>query len=164
MNKLNPNTLEISRLKSGKLSIALKDGTVREDVHFTGLFPLRDSERSICVSHGKGHDWEEIGIIERMDQLPRKQRELVEQDLAMCYFLPEITDVKKVVIVRGLQEWHVATDRGDKVFYIMGRKENVILTRDGLILITDMDKCRYRITDYERLSPEACLHVERVMP
>ena len=164
MNILDPNTIEIKRVGQLKLSIKLGDGTVHEDIHFTSLFPLRDAERCISVSCGKGHDWTEIGIIEQMGHLSHEQRELVEQDLAMYYFLPEITDVAEVVTVRGMQEWHVTTDRGEKVFYLMGRKESVILTQDGLILITAMDKCRYRITDYKRLRPEAWLHVERVLP
>lgn len=164
MKTLEPENIEFRQSAGGRLDAILDDGTVVENVQCLSLFPLRDPENSISVAHGRGNERRELGIIKHLTDFPMPQQELVRKDIRFRYFLPEITDIRKIVNSAGIDEWHVVTDRGEKIFYLSGRKENITVSNDGMILITDMDKCRYRISSTHKLSPTARSILERAIP
>ncbi|HEX9973453.1 MAG TPA: DUF1854 domain-containing protein, partial [bacterium] len=60
-------------------------------------------------------------------------------------------------------EWQVVTDKGEKTFFVQDVKENVIIRESGLILITDIDKCRFQIRDYRKLPLKARLELEQTL-
>ena len=164
MNILDDKVKQLSKAESGKLCLELADGAIFDDVDFVSLFPLKDPEHFIAVVTGEGTSREEVGILKRLTDLDRGQQELIKEHLALRYFLPEIRDVQKIVRTGGLTEWHVVTDRGSRVFYLAGEKDNVTLTDDGMILITDIDSARYCIPNVHKLRHRARIIVETALP
>ena len=64
---------------------------------------------------------------------------------ALPAFVPEITDVIRTAQTKNLDEWEVTTDRGPKTFYVKDRRDNVVFKHGAtLVMITDIDGCRYR--------------------
>jgi len=164
MNKLDTNSIRFDLSDVGLLKLTIEDGTAIEPVHCVSLFPLSDPEEYVSVVREEDGEDNEIGIIERLSDLPRGQRDLVKRDIARRYFLPEIVDVRRITTSGLVDEWDVVTDKGPKVFHVSGRKENFTISDDNTVIITDVEKCRYRITNYRALKPRARLAIDRVLP
>jgi hypothetical protein len=164
MSILDAQSITFEKLDSGTLSITQADGTTISPVHCVRLFPLSDSEHYISVLRSEKCDEPEIGILRDMNDLPETQRSLILDDLAQRHFLPEIQDVTAILMSNGMDEWHVITDRGDKIFFVSSRKDNITITDSNMLIVTDVEKCRYRIPDYTALSPQAFDLVGRALP
>ncbi len=163
MQMLNPQDIAISRSEEGELRLEDADGA-HAPVHFVRLFPLSAPDQFISIQVDDGKEPVELGILHDLDALPADQRQLVEADLRHQHFLPEIVSVEAIRQIHGMDEWAVVTDRGPTTFFVSGRKENMAVTPANLMLITDIEKCRYRITDYTTLPTRERLMVERVLP
>ena len=164
MSILDSGTITFSTAENGKLSVELADGRTIVPAICVRLFPLSAPDEYISVLDGAAEDSPEIGVIPCLSGLAADQQELVLADLRQRRFLPEILDVRKITITNGIDEWQVLTDRGPKTFFISGRKNNIVVTEDNMLIITDVEKCRYRIPDYTALSPRAFSMVGRALP
>lgn len=164
MDFLDVKKIRLEKTETGFLNAVHEDGSVTESVHCVPLFPLSDPEGYVSIVFKKSRDFEEVGVIRSLKELSQSQRELAREDIRFRYFIPEIEDVKKVGWKHGLYEWDVVTERGEKVFYLMNRRQNMSITEDGIIVITDVEKCRYRITDHTKLPPRARAELEKVLP
>jgi len=141
------------------------DGTAKRDIRFVQLFPLRCPGRYVSVIRRKSgsRPREELGVLRDLAELPRDQRRLVEEELRRSFFLPEIEAIREVIMAGGVDEWHVATDRGDKVLFVTDRKQSIRISEDGMIFVTDLDKCRYRIRRPADLDPLSRRLLDRAM-
>jgi hypothetical protein len=148
----------------GLLSVTKADGTTISPVHCARLFPLSDPDHYVSVLRSEKCDEPEIGILRDINDLPEGQCSLIRDDLAQRHFLPEIQDVTNIVITGGMDEWHVITDRGEKIFFVSSRKDNIVITDENMLIVTDVEKCRYRIPDYTALSSQAFSLVGRALP
>ena len=144
----------------------LPDGTVEQGICFVRLFPLRHPDRFVSVIRSKDGERrrEELGVLRSLEGLSAEERELVTAELRRSFFLPEIEAIRKLVVTGGVDEWHVATDRGEKILFICDRKQSIHVCDDGMVFVTDMDKCRYRITHPEKLDSLSKYLLERAMP
>jgi hypothetical protein len=151
---------------AGGVDAVLPDGVIEHSIRFVQLFPLRNPGAFvavICNAHDNARK-RELGIIEDLAQLPPPQRQLVQAELRHSFLLPEIETIRKIVTTGGVDEWHVTSDRGAKVLFICDRKQSIHVCDDGMLLVTDMDKCRYRITHPEQLDALSQYLLERAMP
>jgi hypothetical protein len=164
MNLLHPDNVTFSRSPEGELRLALPDGTEYAPVVCRRLFPLTDPDQYISIQKPGEREQSEVGIIRALKELPGEQRRIVVDDLQHQHFLPEIVAVDDIRTLHGMDEWRVETDRGPVSFFVSGRKENMAATASNMLLVTDIEKCRYRITDYAALPPRERLLVERVLP
>ena len=160
---LDPATLTFARTPSGYLSLAVDGADKHKRAECVALFPFSQPGHYISVGTRKDGKLEEIGVIEDLGELPPDQRTLVERDVDFHLFTPRILDVKKVDNTFGVSAWNVVTDRGERTFYVRDAKENVRLLDEGLVIITDIEKCRYRIADYRRLPARARSKVENTL-
>ena len=158
--------IEFSESATGALRLKLADGTVHEPVHCISLFPLSGPDGFVSIHRDGKDDDTELGIVENLRDLPSDQRKLVQRDIRQRYFLPEIEDIRRVVDFHGVEEWDVLTDRGPRTFYVGGgrRRNTIAVDEHGMVLITDVEKCRYRISDPSRLSARAALFLSEAMP
>lgn len=164
MNIFDPKTITFSTSAEGELRLTLADGTVHAPVQCRRLFPLTDPDHYISVQQTDDSENPEIGIVKHLSDLPSDQRRLVVEDLKHQHFLPEILDIVDIRTLHGMDEWCVVTDRGPITFFVSGRKDNMAVTPDNLLLVTDIEKCRYRITDYTALPTRARPLLERTLP
>ena len=163
MRILDPNTITFEQCETGYLSLRLDDDTTYEAVECIPLFPFSLPKQFITVACKKDNVLEEIGIIEKLEALPQKQQALVNNDIRLRFFTPEITDVAKVVSKHGTAEWNVTTDSGEKSFFVGDPRENILFRDNGLILVTDINRCRYQIADYRRMPPKAQAILEKLL-
>lgn len=163
MKILNHDRVKFERSDSGALNITLEDEKTIKDVHCIPLFPFSDPEDFISIVCKKGSEFEEIGIIKHFKKLPSAQQNFVREDIKLRYFIPEITDIKRIKQTYGIWEWDVVTDRGKKRFYLRDRRENITIKDDGRIIITDIEKCRYKITRYNKIPTKARIELDRVL-
>jgi hypothetical protein len=160
MNILEAGTIIFEKAASGTLD-ARKGGTRFHNVRCVPLFPHSHPDTYISVLHKKEKEFEEIGVIRDLGAFPADQRRTVEDDVSFRYFVPEIVDVAKINNKHGLDEWIVTTDRGNRTIQVRDRKEHVIQNERGIIFITDIDDCRYRISNIRALPEKAQERVER---
>ena len=154
----------LERTSRGTLRARIGEGEEYDDVSCVPLFPLSDERRFISLVHKPEKEVVEIGIIRSLEALSSPQRKLVEEEVRVRYFMPEIRDVSKVTGTHGIHECEVATDRGPRTLSVRHRKENVKVRDDGVIVITDSDMCRYRIRSIEVLSVRARKELEKLLP
>ncbi|MDZ7263624.1 MAG: DUF1854 domain-containing protein [candidate division KSB1 bacterium] len=160
---LHPKELTFERLQNGRLRLKLRNGKIYEPIICVALFPLSQPECYIAVSLQADGATNELGIIQRLDDFPKEQRLLVEQEIQLRYFCPRILNIHKITSKYGVDQWHVVTDRGEKRFVVQDAKENVTIRDNGLIVIIDTDGCRYQIRDYGQLPSQAKMELEQAL-
>lgn len=164
MKILEAGTTRFEKLDNGLLGVSIDEGAAVAPVHCCSLFPLSDPEHYISVCRTEKCDEPEVGIVRDLSEFPEDQRKLIVNSINQRRFLPEILDVTDIRSAHGMDEWRVVTDRGDTVFFISNRKDSITVTDDNMLLITDVEKCRYRIPDYTALSARAYSLIGRALP
>ena len=163
MKFLNPMDICFQYLKNGYLSMKIKSRKIFERVECTPLFPFSRPNTYISISNKDKNESDEIGIIEDLTNLPADQQVMVKDDIEFRYFTPEIIDIKKIKAKFGIQEWKVITSKGEKTFCVKQIKENILIRENNLILLTDFNKCRYLIRDYQKLPFKARVELEQTL-
>ena len=160
---LDASNISIDKPPHGTLSVRINNGQTCQDVAFAQLFPHSDPMRYISIRKKQGADYVEIGIIKDLNALAERSRQLILDDIRRRYFLPLITDINSIRTKSGTDTWVVETDRGTKTFTVRERGENVASTDLGVVMITDTDKCRYKIPDSKTLSVRSQMFLEKVL-
>ena len=163
MNILNSTQIQFQKSKTGPLDLVLEDGSVVKDVHCVRMFPLSEPKTFISVVHREDGQLREIGIITKLKELSSEQQRLVQDDIKMRYFVPEIQGINKITSRHGLYEWDVVTGRGSKKFLLRNVRENITVNDEGTIIITDLERCRYKITDSNKLPAKARIELDKVL-
>ena len=172
--------VKFSESADGRLCMDDGQGNLHQGVHCVSLFPLSDPQGYVSVfrrddtkdksedddGQSVGRDGSvEVAIVRGVGTMVAEQRALVLSDIRQHYFLPEITDILRINNFHSVEEWQVETDRGARRFYLGGRKKDSIgVDEAGMVLITDLDKCRYRVRDISQLSTKARILLERTLP
>jgi len=167
MNILTKDDVKFERSGTGVLNCRLKDGTVHEYLHCITLFPLTLPEQFISVVKEIDQEIQEIGIISDLEGFDEEQRQIVIRAMDERYFVPEILDIsrlktKQVIRGHGFDEWEIVTDRGKKIIFLFNPRENMSVSNAGVIMITDIEKNRYKISDLEKLPKGARTLLEEI--
>ena len=163
LTMLKPDDVTFEPASHGKLNCRFADGKVVEDVHCMMLFPFSDPDGFISVVAKEEGDVKEVGVIAKISDLSKEQAEIIRAAVDNRYFFPEITEVHKITQEYGLHEWKVTTDRGEKSFFVHEVKDNISVDESGTIIINDIERCRYKITDLTALSSSSQAQVERIL-
>jgi hypothetical protein len=163
MNILEPDTIMFESRDNGYLRLTIADAKTYDMTECRALFPLTDANGIISVVERTGSGTEEIGLIESTASLSDQQRKIIEDDISRHYFTPEIISIEKIESHHWYYEWFVTTNRGEKSFYVRNLKENLRIHENGMVIITDLDKCRYQIDDYRQLPPKSASQMEKVL-
>ncbi len=168
MNLLLPDKIKFEQTKDGTLNCILKNGEIYKNISCAPLFPLSDPDNFISINAKnnakKKHNMpEEIGIIKHLKDLGSEQQKMLRHDIRIRYFMPEIKDIKKITKKPGIYEWHVITDRGEKNFFHRLSSENMTVTDKKIIIITDIERCRYKITNFLKLPSKARSELDRIL-
>jgi hypothetical protein len=163
MKILNPEEYTFQQPENNFLEIRKTDGSVYKNVECTPLFPLSQPDVYINLVGIKESEPEDIGIIEHLSNFSTQQQALVKKNIDFRYFIPEITDIKKITVKQGIYHLDVVTNKGKKRFLLNSLKDNISVLKNGLISITDTDKCRYRISNHYLLPPKAQLELNKTL-
>lgn len=144
---LDPSTVRIRRTERGMLSVDIGADTY-EDVSVRRAFPLQAADTLIGLFDGDG---EELGILERPEQLDSDSRTALDEQLSITYFLPKITAVVNLTEDFGVVQADVETTSGARQIEIRGIRSSIrVLTRHRA-LIEDAEGNRYELSDYRTL-------------
>jgi len=164
MDYLDPATVRFRRNPAGTLDLLLGDGTVIADVSCMPMFPMRSPERLISVVRSADRqELTEVAVIRELQELPAGQQELVREQIGFRYFVPLIRDIRAITPVADLFELELVTDRGLATILMQNPRESVAVTDDGIMTITDIEKCRYRILRFTDLPLRARLLLEKIL-
>lgn len=139
-----------SRTEGGFLALDY-DGTHYDRVGVYRTFPLTDAEKFISIREAN-EKAREIGMIEDLKQLSTEQEEMLQEQLRLRYFLPQIEKIYDIKDEYGYGYFDVKTNFGDCRFTIHMSSGSVVSLTDTRILITDLDGNRFEIPDLSKLT------------
>lgn len=152
---LDPAGLTVRRTERGMLEVQIAaDGSAAnragtwDDVSVRRAFPLQSADRFIALLDSDG---EELGIVERPDQLDAGSRAALDEQLAITYFLPKITAVLNVTEDFGVVQADVETTSGARQIEIRGIRSSIRVLSRHRALIEDAEGNRYELSDYRTL-------------
>lgn len=133
----------LSRDAFGRLVYTGTDGEAQVGIVPARAFPITAPDHGLALIDPNGH---ELAWIDRLDDVPRDMRELVEAELASREFMPEISRIQDVSNYATPSTWYVETDRGKTAFILKGEEYIRRLTPPAL-LITDSHGIHFLIRD-----------------
>jgi hypothetical protein len=122
---------QLQRHASGRLLLTDSQGAQHLGVVPVRAFPIAAPGEGISLVSTEGH---ELVWLDRLDDLPPQQRSLLEEELALRDFVPEITRLKSVSSFGTPSTWAVETDRGDTTFVLKGEEDIRRLSRESLLI------------------------------
>ena len=150
MRFLTGENAQFDRTAGGFVSLKTKEKEYdRVGVYLT--FPLTNPEEFISIREAD-EKAKEIGMIEKLSQLPKEQQEMLREQIKLRYFMPAITKVMDVRDEYGHAYWNVMTTFGACRFTTQMSGDAVIHLSDSRLLVTDIDGNRYEIPDFYQLS------------
>jgi hypothetical protein len=148
---LDPRTIEVTRDAFNNLLLDVSPDEKHEKVRVSRAFPLSKPDQFISFST---HEGKEIGVVIEMKQMSAGSRRVVEEELALIYYSPEVTRVYSVEGKHGTTTWQVKTDRGDTTILIKDRGD-IRRLPNRRILFTDVHGMKYDVPDYARLDEKS---------
>jgi hypothetical protein len=154
-----PMAFQLQRQPSGRLLFTSADGEQHAGVVPVRAFPLAAPDEGISLVSTDGH---ELAWIDRMQDLPSALRGLVEEELALRDFVPQIKRLKSVSTFATPSIWSVETDRGDTTFVLKGEDDIRRLGRNAL-LIAGGQGVQYSVPDMSALDRASRRLLERFL-
>lgn len=122
---------QLERHASGRLLLTDDKGEQHLGVVPVRAFPIAAPGEGISLVGSEGH---ELVWLDSLDGLPPALRSLLEEELALRDFVPEITRLKSVSSFGTPSTWMVETDRGDTSFVLKGEEDIRRLSRESLLI------------------------------
>lgn len=142
---------EFSRTQGGFLRLVYAGKTYpRVAVH--RCFPFSDPDHYISIREPET-DGREIGLIIDLKAMPKEIQTLLEEQLALRYFVPRICRVKEIKEEYGYSYWEVDTDRGACRFTVRMGGGSVYAIGHNRYMVNDIDVNRFEIPDLNALTP-----------
>lgn len=157
MNYLTSDNTVFTKTEGHMLMVQVNDDTY-EAVYLHCSFPHNNRRVYISVRTSEN---KEIGIIRSLDEdFPKDIVCLLEEQIKMRYFAPEITKLVGIKEEFGYSYWDTETVSGSCRFTVRSGGGNVKLVTDRKLLIIDVYGNRFVIEDIKRLSEKEYRLVE----
>lgn len=154
-----PAAFQLERQPSGRLLFTGADGERHDGVVPVRAFPLAAPDEGISLVSTEGH---ELAWVDQLQALPPDLRTLLQEELALRDFVPEIRRLKSVSTFGTPSVWAVETDRGDTSFVLAGEEDIRRLGRTGL-LIAGSQGVQYSVRDMTALDRASRRLLERFL-
>ncbi|WP_309680449.1 DUF1854 domain-containing protein [Polaromonas sp.] len=156
---LPPPAFQLQRLASGRLLFIADNGDRHEGVVPVRAFPLAAPDEGVSLVSAEGH---ELAWIDDLQALPAAPRMLLQEELALRDFVPEILQLQSVSTFATPSIWTVKTDRGDTSFVLKGEDDIRRLGRTAL-LIAGSQGVQYSVRDMSALDRASRRLLERFL-
>lgn len=156
---LTEQNTSFRKTEGGMLEITV-DGDTHVPVYVHCSFP-HTNRRSYVSLRTKEN--KEIGMIRSLDEFAKETALLLEEQLLIRYFSPEILRVVAVKEEFGYAYWETETTAGVCRFTVRNGGGNTKLVTPIRLLITDVDGNRFVIPDLNGLSDKEYRMVEMCM-
>lgn len=156
---LDIKKLEFKETEGGFLSLKMGE----EEYPLVKLyraFPVTDPSKYIYIIE-EGEKEKELGFIKDISLLDEKVREMIEKNLELIYFVPEITEIKNLKEEFGYYYWEVNTTAGKTVFTT--KRETIKYMNDGSIVMIDVNGARFAVKDMEVLQGKFYKDIEALL-
>lgn len=147
MSQTSNLTFHLSRNSFGQLVLTDAAGVAHTGVTPVRAFPIAAPRSGISLVNTEGH---ELAWIEHLDALPPALLPLIEEELALREFIPEIKRLESVTTFATPSQWSVLTDRGPTEFILKG-EEDIRRLGGPALLIADSNGIQYLIRDSGKL-------------
>ena len=157
---MSTSNIQLQRDGHGRLVLTLADGSEHAGVQPVRAFPIGAPDEGISLLGQDGHErlW-----VDRLTDLPAGVRALVEEELAVREFSPEITRIASVSSFSTPSIWHVATDRGETQLTLKAEEDIRRLAGRTRLLIASAEGVQYRIADSGALDRHSRRLLERFL-
>lgn len=155
---INPNNARFFPSEGGLVSMELtsKNGDKEffERIIILRTYPVTNPDEFLSVrtpdsrSSGKGV---EIGIVKNINDFPKEQVNLVNEELDRRYFIPQITHVYSIKEKHGRSYWDTETTSGRRTFMVNNPYSDIHMLEDGRLLVEDIDGSNYTINGLDSL-------------
>ena len=155
----NEASFSLQRTPSGRLVFTDTDGQSHVGVVPVRAFPIAAPDEGISLVNAEGH---EVVWIDDLRTVAPAARALLQEELALRDFVPEITRLKSVSSFGTPSVWTVETDRGETSFILKGEEDIRRLARTGL-LIAGSQGVQYSVRDMTALDRASRRLLERFL-
>lgn len=138
---------QLSYNLAGRLVFTASDGKVSNGVYPVRAYPISAPEDGLSLLDEDGH---ELAWIASLVSLPNDIRTLIEQELAMREFMPEINRILDVSSFATPSTWQVDTNHGVTELILKAEDHIRRLTPTSL-LIADSYEIHFIIRDIDQL-------------
>lgn len=159
LNATAAPVFQLERQDSGRMLFIGADGEQHVGVVPVRAFPVAAPDEGVSLVNSQGH---EVAWIEQLQALPIALRTLLQEELALRDFVPEIQQLKSVSTFATPSVWMVKTDRGDTSFVLKGEEDIRRLGRKAL-LIAGSQGVQYSIHDMTALDRNSRRLLERFL-
>ena len=149
----------MKRHAAGQLVLIDAGGDSHVGVVPVRAFPLAAPDEGISLVSTEGH---ELAWIEQLQDLPEAMRTLLQEELALRDFVPEISRLQSVSSFGTPSVWTVETDRGVTSFLLKGEEDIRRLGRNAL-LIAGSEGVQYSVRDMTALDRGSRRVLERFL-
>ena len=133
------------------VDVELRDGTVFQNVEPRCLFPSSNGRKFITLLDENGT---EQAVIRDLDNLPKDQRQVIENCLTEYYLIPHIVKILNTTEKFGLITLDTETDRGPARIEIRNLLYGFKQVGNRLLL-RDSNDNRYEIPDLRQLDAKS---------
>lgn len=158
--QVNSAVPRLARNPQGRLELTLADGSVHAGITPVRAFPIAAPLEGISLVGTEGH---ELLWLEHLDDLSAAERRLVEEELAVREFVPEIQKIHSVTSFSTPCVWRLHTDRGPAELQLKGEEDIRRLVGRTHLLITSGDGVQYRVRDAQALDRHSRKLLERFL-
>jgi len=142
------SNFQLARDAFGRLVFTSANGEeIHEGVMPVRAFPIAAPDDGLALVNREGR---ELAWIDTLADVPAETRRLLEDELAMLEFLPEIQRICHVSSTATPSTWHVLTNRGEISFVLKGEEDIRRIAHEGL-LIADSHSIQFLIRDIRTL-------------
>jgi Domain of unknown function (DUF1854) len=150
---------DLVRAPSGRLLLTDAEARTHDGVVPVRAFPLAAPDEGLSLVSADGH---ELGWIEDIAALPAALQQLLQEELALRDFVPEITRLVSVSTFGTPSVWTVETDRGPTSFVLKGEEDIRRLSASAL-LIAGGQGVQYGVRDMGALDRASRKLLERFL-
>lgn len=156
--------LVLHKTQGGFLSLTLGD-KIYKRIMLQRAFPLSKPTKYISVREIREdrEPGEEIGVIEDIDALSPEKKAIVEEELAVRYFTPQILQITKLKDERGFVYMEIVTTSGPRKITANNNSSSFIRLSAVRVLIVDVDGNRFDIPDITKLDKKSIRNLEVVV-
>ena len=155
-----PSQFTLQRNAHGRLELVLEGSTQPEEVTPVRAFPIAAPDEGLSLVGSDGH---ELLWIEHLNALPAAVRALIEEDLAVREFVPEIEQILSVSSFSMPSHWQLRTDRGPAQLQLKAEEDIRRLAGRTHLLIASADGVQYRVRDVSALDKHSRKLLERFL-
>ena len=152
--------VQLHRNAHGSLVLTMPGFIPQSGVLPVRAFPLAAPSEGLSLM---GRSGQELLWVERLDDLPAAVRSLIDEELAVREFAPNILRIHSVSSFSVPSTWQVDTDRGKAQLVLKAEEDIRRLRGRTTLLIAAADGVSYRVPDSTALDKASRKLLERFL-